>query len=205
MLIFNHTFFYSEYHFTGYLCWFICRFSTCAVDSFSVSLIWLEKWMRTFIIFIVGHLDICVVFLFWICLCFFPPAWAHWVIMKCGYLWFILFLFFFYCSICFSSFLILFGCLSLFFCGYFRCIALRVSSGDCYREVFSECYQDLGPNLKRENRLRGFDDWCLIEKLNRNRLNMSYGAFEYGLVTEYEIRKKTPCILHLLKRWSRYH
>lgn len=66
--------------------------------------------------------------------------------------------FFFYCSICFSSFLILFGCLPLFFCGYFRCIALRVSSGDCYREVFSECYQDLGPNLKRENRLRGFDD-----------------------------------------------
>lgn len=79
---------------------------------------------------------------------------------------------FFYCSICFSSFLILFGCLPLFFYGYFGCIALWVSPSDCYREVFSECYRDLGTNLKRENRLRGFDDWCLIEKLNRNRLNM---------------------------------
>ena len=35
----------------------------------------------------------------------------------------------------------------------------------------------------------------------------SYGAFEYGLVTESEIRntEKTLCIFHLLKRWSKYH
>lgn len=63
--------------------------------------------MRTFITFIAGHLNICVVFCFESIYIFHPPVEAHWNFMKCGYLHFIFVhfpyaLFFFCCVPLFS-------------------------------------------------------------------------------------------------------
>ena len=68
----------------------------------------------------------------------------------------------------FGSFLFLFpmlcflGCLPIFFCGYFGCMALWVPQGDYDREVFLNAIETWVPNLKENSRLSGSGDWCFM-------------------------------------------
>ena len=84
----------------------------------------------------------------------FPPVWAHWVIMKCGYLWFI------FVSFCYALFF------PPFFCGYFGNMALWVPPGDYDREGFMNTIETRFPNSKEETRLSCYSDWYFMGKVN---------------------------------------
>ena len=66
--------------------------------------------------------------------------------MKCGYLWFFLFSFFYFLF----SMLSFLGCLPLFFGGYFGCMALWVPPGDYDREGFLNAIETWVPNSKKK-------------------------------------------------------
>ena len=117
--------------------------------------------MRLFIMFTMRHLEILAAFLYLNRFVIFPPVWAHWAIMKCGYLWFFLFLFSIFYFLC-SVFLVVFLCFSVGILGAWLYGYHQVTmTGKGFWMLLR-----LGSQIqKEESRLNGSSHWCFKRKL----------------------------------------
>ena len=156
--------------------------------------------MRLFIMFTMRHLEILTAFFLYLNrFVIFPPVWAYWAIMKCGYLWFIFFSF---------SYALFFWLSSSVFLWVVWVHGIMGTTMWLWQRRVSKCYWDLGLEFGKREQAQWL--WWLVFHGKSELWSIeygSYGAFEHGPMIESEIwnAKKSTWILHQSKWWSRYH